>query len=325
MPSLVTSSPSTSPSSPGPVTPPPEFVPDTTPQVKESSESQFLYIGDSISENINIKALEVATQSDFVTAKAYSSVEDTVSNKAKQAARYPASNFTDVVHKQLGKDKFKCLILQAGSVDITNLNTKDNPEQYIEYFRQETIMSATNLFNAAVNALKVQPTLSKVVIMKHIPRYDPSNVDPLSLKPSLSILFNNTLTNLWMESPLREKLYIGTHNIECSGSIRESRYRHTKSGRFDGIHLYGSSGTKAYTLSVLNILKNAKVTSSDYDFHQSCAQFKYQGRQRIDNSWQKVKAHDRKFKRSHKKAHTSAPVPIRNRFDNLNSMNSKNC
>ena len=72
---------------------------------------------------------------------------------------------------------------------------------------------------------------------------------------------------------------------------------------------------------LLNIMKNAKVTSSDYDFHQSCAQFKYQSSLRMDNSWQKVKTHDRNFKRSKKNGPASVPVPIRNSFDNLNSMN----
>ena len=80
-------------------------------------------------------------------------------------------------------------------------NTKDNPEQYIEYFRQETIMSATNLFNAAVNALKVQPTLSKVVSMKHIPRYDPSNVDPLSLNLHFEINYSMEFTCMVPQVP----------------------------------------------------------------------------------------------------------------------------
>ena len=166
-------------------------------------------------------------------------------------------------------------------MDITNLNTKDDPAKYTEYFRQETVISAKNLFSAAVNALKVQPTLSKVVIMKPIPRYDPSHVDPLALKPTLSILFNNTLTDLWMESPHKDKIFVGNHNIECTGAIKESRYRQTKSGKYDGIHLFGSSGQKAYTLSVLNILRGAKVTSSEENFHLSCAQFRYEQTQAI--------------------------------------------
>ena len=49
--------------------------------------------------------------------------------------------------------------------------------------------------------------------------------------------------------------------------------RVTQSGCFDGIHLYGSSGMKTYTNSVLEILKNAALITSDW---QPCPQFEYQ-------------------------------------------------
>ena len=112
--------------------------------------------------------------------------------------------------------------------------------------------------------------------MKHIPRYDPKSVDPLAIKPALSQLFNNTLAEQWINSPLKERIFVGTHNIDCTGAIQAARYKHTKSGRFDGIHLYGSSGGKAYTKSMLNILRSAGMVSPDFDFHLSCAQSKYQ-------------------------------------------------
>ena len=97
----------------------------TTPKQKKKT----LFVGDSISGNVDIGALENATQSKFVTARAYSSVYDTVTNVAKQAAKFPKSNFTDVVPKQLEKDDYQTLVLQAGSVDVTNLNTKENPSE----------------------------------------------------------------------------------------------------------------------------------------------------------------------------------------------------
>ena len=180
-PSSSTSTPSRPSSKGGPATrpttrpppPPAKAARRVSTPLKTECPSKILYIGDSISANVNIKSLEVATQSQLVTAKAYSSVNDTVSNIAKQAPKFPASNFADVIPKQLNKENFKCLVIQAGSVDITNLKTKHNPSQNMEYFRQETIKSATNLFNAGVKALKVQPNLTKVVIMKQIPRYDP--------------------------------------------------------------------------------------------------------------------------------------------------------
>ena len=159
-------------------------------------------------------------------------------------------------------------------MDITNLNTKENPEAHIDYFKQEKVKSGTNLFVAATNAIQEQPTLKKVIIMKQIPRYDPLSVDPLGLKPVLSNLFNSTLTDLYMASTVKDKIFVGNHNIECTGAIKEARYRHTKSGKYDGIHLYGSSGTKAYTQSVLNILRAAKVVHTEYEYPFSCPQFK---------------------------------------------------
>ena len=114
--------------------------------------------------------------------------------------------------------------------------------------------------------------------MKQKPRYDPVSVDPLSMKQALSHLFNNTLTKLWVSCPLKDKIYIGTHNIDCAGAIQSARYRHTKTGRFDGVHLFGSSGSKAYINSVLSILKSASLISNEKDFHLSCPRYKYQNR-----------------------------------------------
>ena len=224
--------------------------------------------------------------------KAYGSVRDNVKNVAKDAAKIPAANFAEVVPTQLGKQKYKTMIIQSGSTDITNLNTKENPEEHIEYFKDVAIESATNLFLVVTNELKTHPSLRKVVIMKQIPRYDPPHIDPLAIKPNLSELFNNTLTKLWMDldPTMKKKIFIGNHNIECSGAIREARYRETRSGRYDGVHLYGPSGQKTFTQSVLNILRAAGVTSDEHNFHLSCEQTKYQ-----QHNWRTI----RNVKRQH--------------------------
>ena len=48
---------------------------------------------------------------------------------------------------------------------------------------------------------------------------------------------------------------LGDHTLACDGAQREARYRDTKTGRYNGVHLFGPSGTKVYTDSLLNILK----------------------------------------------------------------------
>ena len=285
----------TPPTAPTPKVPPPGTFKAATPAPaprtskvfeKPSSASsmpptqpKILFIGDSISAHADIEILAEATNSKIVTAKAYSAVHDDVSNVAKQAAFYPNKNFLQVVPAEAGKDNFEHLIIQTGSVDITNLKTNKNANQYLEYFKQETIKSAKNIFNSGVCALERQPSLKSVIFLKQTPRYDPIDVDPLSIKPALSQLFNNTMMELWIHSPMKEQIFVGSHNIDCSGAIQSARYRHTKTGRFDGVHLYGSSGSKAYTLSMLNILRSASLISSEDDYHLSCAQYEYQHRQ----------------------------------------------
>ena len=147
--------------------------------------------------------------------KAYSSIKDTVSNICKVAAKFPNSNFTDVVPAELLKETFHSLVLQAPSVDITNLNTSNNPSEYIKYFEQHTVISAQNFFSVVENSLQIQPTLNKVIILKLIPRYDPPSIDPLGLKSDLSKLFNEKLEEFCMNSSFQSKVFVGNHNIDC--------------------------------------------------------------------------------------------------------------
>ena len=245
----------------------------------KQSESKMLFVGDSIIGHADINAISAAVESKIVTTKAYSAVYDDVSNNVKEPALFPKKNFLNVVPNEVTKDNYEHMIVQTGSVDITNLKTDVDPNQYLEYFKQEAVMSAKNIFNSCVLALERQPSLKSVIIMKQTPRYDPREVDPLSLKSALSHLFNNTLMDMWMSSSMKEYIFVGSHNIDCSGAIQSARYRHTKTGRFDGVHLYGSSGNKAYTRSVLNILRSAKLTSQESDFHLSCPQSQYQKKQ----------------------------------------------
>ena len=189
-----------------------------------SLKPKVLFIGDSISANVDIRLLAHATEAEFHHVKAYSSIKDTVSNICKQAAKFPHANFTDVVPAELQKGTYHSLILQAPSVDITNLKTNVNPAKYIKYWEQHTILSAKNFFSVVENALKTKPTLNKVVILKLIPRYDPPSVDPLGLKSDLSKKFNAKLEELCRQSTFKSKVFVGSHNIACTGALRESRY-----------------------------------------------------------------------------------------------------
>ena len=121
--------------------------------------------------------------------------------------------------------------------------------------------------------------------MKQIPRYDTYASNPPGLKPFLSKLFNETLDELLSSNQHKNRIYIGNHNLECSGGVFEARYRNTQAKKFDGIHMYGPSGMKAYTASVLSILSSAQLVKNtppryyDQFVHSRCEQARYQARQ----------------------------------------------
>ena len=259
------------------------------PQVrKEDTEEEvrnILFVGDSIAGNVHLPSIKNAVNADVKLVKAYSSTYENTDTAAQRAPRFPHKNFEDVITHEVNRSEYDALIIQAGSVDITNLKTEAlNANEYLEYFKQKTIISAHNLVQAATNTAAKHPEIKKIILMKQTPRYDSETSNPPGLKPYLSKLFNDKLDQL-CNSPHNNKIIIGNHNLDCHGAVLEARYRDTQTKRFDGVHLYGPSGMKAYTASVLNILSSAQLVVRTppryYDQlpHMRCPQAKYQAAQ----------------------------------------------
>ena len=120
--------------------------------------------------------------------------------------------------------------------------------------------------------------------MNHSPRYDSTEVDPMGLKPNLATFANAYMLELWMDSPMKDKIFIGSHTLHCSADTRRDRYTDDRSGRYEGVHPYGRSGKIAYTESVINILLSSlqtqapagsngnKQTAGGGDEHSKCPQ-----------------------------------------------------
>jgi hypothetical protein len=178
---------------------------------------------------------------------------------------------------------FNHIVLATPTVDISNLDTtKVKPSDNTEAFKQKIATSCKNMIKVAERALAEQPDLEKVTTMNHAPRYDASLVDPVGLKPIIANFANNYLLELWLDSPMKDKIFIGSHNLDCSGDIRTLRYKDENSGRFDGVHLYSAAGKAAYTESVINILLSSfpskhsgQSQSANDDTHTTCPQTKY--------------------------------------------------
>ena len=113
----------------------------------------------------------------------------------------------------------------------------------------------------------------------------------MSLKPRLAKLANTTLGELWLNSNLKHKIFIGQHSLESS-RMSEShleRYKDENTGKYNGVHLFGRTGCKDYTNSVNTIMMlalegsndintNAESGTAQCDDHSNCPQSQYQRR-----------------------------------------------
>lgn len=174
-------------------------------------------------------------------------------------AKWPKRNMVDVTPAAVidtrEDDEYTHIVLNAPTVDITNLDTsKLTPTDNTEYFKQEVVVSCKNVFSVAHEALEKNQNLVKVIISEHSPRYDQLNVDPISLKPALAKFANTTFNNLWMESPWKSKIIVAAHNLQCDVKTRDERFTHEGTNRYDGIHAYSQSGKAAFTRSLIGIL-----------------------------------------------------------------------
>ena len=104
------------------------------------------------------------------------------------------------------------------------------------------------------NALNSNTEVKKLVVMCHPPRFDKSEVDPLSLKKKLVKIVNTNFHQIWYDSPLNDEIFIGKQRLYCSNREHIHRYTNENTKRYDGIHMYGQ---RANTVSVLCIMKIA--------------------------------------------------------------------
>ena len=126
-------------------------------------------------------------------------------------------------------------MLGAPTVDITNMNTSSaRSEDPTDIFKKKVESSCKNMIQVAEKALTTHSSLKKVTIMNHAPRFDQENVDPLGLKPKLANYANSFLLELWLDSPQKENILIGSHNLQCSANTTTQRYTDEHSGRYDG-------------------------------------------------------------------------------------------
>ena len=97
------------------------------------------------------------------------------------------------------------LILQTGSIEISNINvndavmdTKKDIGVYKEEWFNQVEEDSKNLFKVAEDAIKKKPDL-EVIIVKRLPRFDRSSQDIIGVKSKLSSYANAVYDQLWLK------------------------------------------------------------------------------------------------------------------------------
>ena len=167
---------------------------------------------------------------------------------------------------ELHKNSFKTLVLAAGAVEISKLQSKEGCDP--AKLREETIEIAQKIFCLAETALEEHPFLEKVVVVRNIPRFDSKSTDCAQLKPKLALLADSVLFGLWCESKYKDQIILGCHDIsEWSRYDIHKAYGFPHVTGYDGVHLYGPSGRTILTRSLITMLRNPftakKVSHSD--------------------------------------------------------------
>ena len=281
---------------------------------------------------MDVKKFENDTKSSFKFVRAYGIEEGNERASAKEPLKFPHQTFKKVVPEVLKKDDVDILVLQTGSIEISNIKVneavldtnKDLNEFKTDWFDQVE-KDSKNLFKIAEDAIKQKPKL-KVVIIKRLPRFDSNSQDILNIKSSLSKFANSVYDQMWTKrgSPNNIKIIELNLNIEKPGYLRDLIFGSKSSKFFDGVHLNGPGASRHLTYRAVQALRpllphhgkpstraipRPTQTKTNYklDDHIDCPQARYQrGQVELAKSYADAV-------RSYRYA-----IPTSNRFNHLN-------
>ena len=164
---------------------------------KYQAKQRVLVVGDSFSQRFNFRKLEAVTNSTIRTAKSQGSVGNL--------------NVADVARDMLEKEQFDRLVVSAPAIDIPDhVMSNLKPSDDMEALKEKIKTSCINTLKTAENALAEHNTLKNITIVSHSLNSDNGGVDPMSLLYNLASFANRYLLELWLSSPHKDKIFIGS-------------------------------------------------------------------------------------------------------------------
>ena len=251
----------------------------------QNTKHRVTWVGTSISEALDVKKFEKDTGSQVTVERAYC---------IENEGRFKDINFSAVVPEIVKKGDVDTLVLQTGSIEITNMEVNKSMmdvEKDLKTFKSECYekveKDSENLFSVAENAVAHNPELN-VIIVKRLPRYDRSSKDILGLKSQLSKFANHVYDQLWLKRGSPSNIHIVELELGCDNypRLRNLIYGKQTHDSFDGVHLVGEGGKRHFTYRAIQAV-NRIITkpshkipdhkqSPRYDDHTNCEQARYQ-------------------------------------------------
>ena len=218
-------------------------------------KKKISWIGTSISKALYKPKVEKDLGVEVKVTRAYCIKEE-------EDARYKSTNFKAVVPTIMEKESPDILVLQTGSIEITNINvngalmdvSKDIKQYKNEWFNKVE-EDSKEVLHIAQNALENNRSLEKVIILKRLPRYDKSTSDLIGIKSELS-KYGNAVYDLEltkMGNP--ENIIVLDLDLDGSGHFRNIVFGKQEQPNYDGIHCRGRSAESQFTYRVIKALK----------------------------------------------------------------------
>ena len=174
----------------------------------KDSRKRVTWIGTSVSNVLNKDKVEKDLDVKISMVKAYCIDEE-------KDAKFKDKSFKCVVPEIVDKIDTDILVLQTGSIEITDmkinealLDTSKNLNEYKKEWFNKVEEDSLKLFGIAEEALVRNKDIKKVIIVKRLPRYDRSSKDILQIKSQMSSFGNTVYDQIWQKKGSPENIQV---------------------------------------------------------------------------------------------------------------------
>ena len=229
---------------------------DKTGKVNDkSTNKRITWFGTSLSTSLDKSKLEKDTNMDVKVVKAYC---------IQPEEKFPDLSFTKTVPEELKSDTPDIAVLQTGEIEITNIDVKkammDTSKDIKEYEKEWTEKvekDSENLFNLALKMTETHKNM-KVVILKRLPRFDPTKLDPRSIKNHLSVFANSVYDHLYLKHNSPANIQIAELNLGTDEypHLKKIVMGNPETSAYDGVNLRGSESLRHFTYRAVQLIKS---------------------------------------------------------------------